>query len=224
MSQANSPGLVHKFAHHFKSGAHEFDACKVGMWLFLLQEILFFAPLFVAYAVFRTLYPEDFGAASTLLDWKLGGLNTLVLIGSSFSMAMAVNGAQTGNKRQTVINLAITIICAFGFLIIKYIEYSHKIHEGILPGAYYSYEGLKEAHNIINDKVPPLFFSIYFMMTGLHGIHVVLGIVCLAWILFRAKKGEFNENYYTPVEMVGLYWHFVDLVWIYLFPLLYLVG
>lgn len=217
MNQSNASSIKHQFAHHFRNAFHEFDACKAGMWLFLLQEILFFAPLFVGYAVFRSMYPEAWHESSAMLDWKLGGLNTLVLIGSSYTMALAVNGAQTGNKRQTVVNLAITIACAFGFLIIKYFEYSHKIHLGILTAGEFTYTGLTHPKS-------PLFFSIYYMMTGLHGLHVVIGIIALIWILFRANRGEFNSEYYTPVEMCGLYWHFVDLVWIYLFPLLYLVG
>ncbi len=208
---------VHHFAHHFKSAFHEFDSCKVGMWLFLLQEVLFFSPLFVAYAVFRAKNPEAWHEASHLLDWKLGALNTLVLICSSFTMAMAVRSAQNGQREKTVKHLAITILCAFGFLIIKYIEYSHKIHVGLLPAGMFSYEGLQHPQ-------AKLFFSLYFMMTGLHGIHVLIGIGLLVWILLRSKKGEFGPEYFTPVELVGLYWHFVDLVWIYLFPLLYLVG
>jgi cytochrome c oxidase subunit 3 len=214
---AHDAATKHHFAHHFKNAFHEFNACKVGMWLFLLQEILFFAPLFVGYAMFRTMYPEAWHEASRLLDWKMGGLNTLVLIGSSFSMAMAVRGAQTGQKKLTVNALIITIACAFGFMIIKYFEYTHKIHLGILPAKMFTYDG------IVHPETK-LFFSIYYMMTGLHGIHVVIGIICLLWILRRAQKGEFDANYFTPVEMVGLYWQFVDLVWIYLFPLLYLVG
>ena len=208
---------IHQFAHHFKNAVDEFDACKVGMWLFLLQEVLFFSPLFVAYAVFRALYHEAWHEASHLLDWKLGGLNTLILICSSFSMATAVRGAQMGDRRKTVINLAITIACAFGFLIVKYFEYSHKVHMGLLPAGMFTYQGL------VHPKAT-LFFSLYFMMTGLHGIHVLVGIGLLTWILIRAKKGHFGPDYFTPVELTGLYWHFVDLVWIYLFPLLYLVG
>ncbi len=208
----------HHFAHHFKNAFHEFNACKVGMWLFLLQEVLFFAPLFVGYAVFRLIHAEAFMEASKYLDWKMGGLNTLVLICSSYTMVLAVNAAQTGQKQKLIRNLSLTIAFAFCFLIVKYFEYSHKIHDGLLPAGMFTHKGFVHA-----DKAP-LFFSLYFMMTGLHGIHVLLGIAALVWILIRSRRGEFGPDFFTPVEMVGLYWHFVDLVWIYLFPLLYLVG
>jgi cytochrome c oxidase subunit III len=213
MSQAS---IKHKYAHHFDNAEHEFDSCKVGMWLFLLQEVLFFAPLFVTYAVFRALYPEAFLEASLLLNWKLGAINTLVLITSSLTMALGVNSAQHGKHQKTVAYLAVTLVLAFVFLVIKYFEYTHKIHEGLLPAKIFTFEGIKEAKT-------PLFFSLYFMMTGLHGLHVIIGIGIIFWILLRAKRKEFDQDYYTPVELIGLYWHFVDLVWIYLFPLLYLI-
>lgn len=217
MSQTHSDH-GHHFAHHFKNAFHEFDSCKVGMWLFLLQEVLFFAPLFVAYFVFRTLYPEAFAEASHLLNWKLGAVNTIVLICSSYTMVLGVHAAQTGQKDKLVRNLVLTIVFAFCFLVIKYFEYSHKIHDGLLPA------GMFTNKELVHIDKGPLFFSIYFMMTGLHGIHVLVGIGLMFWILLRAKRGEFGPNFFTPVELVGLYWHFVDLVWIFLFPLLYLVG
>ncbi len=132
-------------------------------------------------------------------------------------MAMAVTAAQTGDQKKLVSNLWITLICAGGFLVVKYFEYSHKIHEGILPGALWTFEGLKDAK-------APLFFSVYFVMTGIHGLHVIIGMGVIYWLIRRANRGDFGPKYFTPVEMTGLYWHFVDLVWIYLFPLLYLVG
>ncbi|MDB5038535.1 MAG: ctaE [Bacteriovoracaceae bacterium] len=209
----------HHFAHHFESADHEFLTCKQGMWLFLLQEVLFFCPLFVAYLIFRGQYLHDFHLSSHHLDWVMGAVNTIVLIASSFTMARAVSAAQRGLKDATVENLLFTILFACGFLLIKYLEYSHKFEVGTLPGKYFTNaELLKEAPQA------PLFFSIYFAMTALHGLHVAIGIGVLIWIMRRAKKGEFGPDYYTPVEMTGLYWHFVDLVWIFLFPLLYLVG
>jgi len=152
-----------------------------------------------------------------ILDWRLGGLNTLVLITSSYTMAMAVSSSQRGEKDKTVRNLWWTLILAGVFLVVKYFEYSHKIHEHILPGHLYGYEGLTIA------KVP-LFMSVYFVMTGIHGLHVVIGMGIIYYLIRRARRNEFGPNYFTPVEITGLYWHFVDLVWIYLFPLLYLVG
>jgi cytochrome c oxidase subunit 3 len=209
----------HHFAHHFKDANHEFITCKQGMWLFLLQEVLFFSPLFVAYLIFRAEYLADFHEASRHLDWVMGGINTIVLISSSFTMARAVSAAQRGNKDACVRNLIFTILFACAFLVIKYFEYTHKIHVGTLPGKFFT-----DTELLTKAPAAPLFFSIYFAMTGLHGLHVVVGIGILVWILMRAKKGEFGPAYFTPVEMTGLYWHFVDLVWIYLFPLLYLVG
>ena len=206
----------HNYAHHFESAHQEFDSCKVGMWLFLLQEVLFFAPLFVGYALFRVLHYDAFLEASKLLNWKLGALNTAVLITSSYTMALGVNAAQRGLKDKTVRYLGITIFLACAFLLVKYFEYEHKIHEGMLPAKLYTYEGTKEIQT-------PLFFSLYFMMTGLHAIHILVGIGLLIWILLRARKDEFGPHFFTPVELIGLYWHFVDLVWIYLFPLLYLI-
>lgn len=202
--------------HHFVSMEQQASSAKLGMWLFLAQEILFFSALFMAYFVFRYLYPETWLGAHYQLDATMGGVNTVVLLFSSFTMALAVRSAQLGDNKKIVMWLAITILCAFGFLAVKYVEYSHKFHLGLLPGSAYSFEG-----DIAGR--PELFFTIYFCMTGLHGIHVVAGIIVLAWILVRAQKGHFTSRYYTPVENVGLYWHLVDLVWIFLFPLLYLI-
>lgn len=214
---SNQPG--HHHAHHFKDMDHQFETSKQGMWLFLLQEVLFFSPLFVAFFIFRKMYFNDFHAASHHLDWVMGAVNTVILISSSFTMARAVSAAQTGKKDALVENLTFTLLYGLGFLLVKYLEYSHKIHDGLLPGTFFSnQELLKEAPHA------PLFFTIYFCMTGLHGLHVFGGMVFMGYLLVRARRGEFGPQYYTPVEMTGLYWHFVDLVWIYLFPLLYLVG
>lgn len=204
-------------AHHFKDMDHEFETSKQGLWLFLVQEVLFFTGIFVAYGIFRGLYPDMFHEASKLLDWKAGGFNTLVLICSSLTMALAVSSAQRGHKNKTTTFLIITFLLACVFLVVKYFEYSHKFHVGMLPGGYYTYAGTTHPKT-------PLFFSIYFMATGIHGLHVIGGMVVIAWLIRRSARGDFGPNYFTPVECVGLYWHFVDLVWIYLFPLMYLVG
>ncbi len=192
------------------------SAAKMGMWLFLAQEVLFFSGVFLAYAVYRYFYPETFLRAHEFLSVPLGGLNTLVLITSSLTMALAVRAAHTSNRRALIVNLSMTSGFAFVFLAVKSVEYSHKFHEGMLPGKFYA------AHEHI-EGLPHLFFGIYFIMTGLHAIHVIAGIIVLIWILRRGVRGEFDENYYTPVENVGLYWHLVDVIWIFLFPLLYLV-
>lgn len=207
----------HHYAHHFESAEHEYLSCKQGIWAFLCTEILMFGGLFVAYAFYHSKYPELFKEGSKYLDWKLGALNTIVLLTSSLTMALGIYFVQKREQRKAVINLALTILCGFIFLAVKYVEYSHKIHEGLLPGSWFHGE-IGEVKNL------PLYFSFYFMMTGLHGIHVLTGMGLIAWVLKRTAKGEFGPGYYTPVEGVGLFWHLVDLVWIYLFPLLYLVS
>jgi cytochrome c oxidase subunit 3 len=215
---ASTSQTGHVVGHHFQNAEHEFVSAKFGMWLLLVTEVMMFGGLFVAYALFRSKYPEAFHAGHKMLDTKMGALNTVILICSSFSMAMGVGYAQRSNQKRSIQMLLITILCAFGFLIVKYFEYSHKIHDGLLPSGFFTNEALAGVEKA------PLFFSLYFLMTGLHGFHVVLGIGLITWITWLSTKGRFNSEYYTPVEMVGLYWHFVDLVWIYLFPLLYLVG
>jgi cytochrome c oxidase subunit 3 len=216
MSTDNSP-YEHHHAHHFKDAAHEVEASKFGIWLFLCTEILMFGGLFVGYAIYHAKYPEIFVAGSKFLDWRLGALNTVILLISSFTVVMAIHAAQTNQKKKILINLYITLICAGAFMVVKYFEYMHKIHLGLLPGALFSYADAEVANL-------PLYFSFYFMMTGLHGSHVLAGMVLIAWLIVRAHKGHFGPKYYTPVECVGLFWHLVDLIWIYLFPLLYLVG
>lgn len=211
-------------AHHFDTPAQQFDAAKLGMWVFLAQELLFFSGLFVAYGVYRSWYPEMFFAASHQLDKIMGGANTVVLLFSSFTAAMAVRSAQLGKQKATGNFILITIVCACFFLVVKYLEYSHKIHAGLLPGRYFHPHA---EHLVAGAPALPAnagsFFGIYFMMTGIHGIHVIIGIGVLIWVWIRNNRGEFSKEYFTPVDIVALYWHLVDLVWIYLFPLLYLV-
>lgn len=217
MHMSSSTEFVkHEVAHHFVDAEQEFDSAKLGMWTFLVQELLFFSALFVAYAIFRFLYPEMFFEAHKHLSWVMGGINTLFLITSSFTMVMAVRCAQTNQNRLTIINLILTLIFACMFLVIKYFEYSEKFHHGLLPPALFTGEGVAPQL--------PIFFGLYFAMTGLHGLHVLIGIGLILWLIFRSVRREFHADYYTPLEMVGLYWHFVDLVWIFLFPLFYLIG
>ena len=216
MSDAEK-ALVHHHAHHFASSDDEFEASKQGMWLLLVTEVLMFGGLFVAYGILRGLYPVMFHEAHEMLNVQLGALNTVVLITSSLSMALAVNATQTGKRTRAIGCLIVTFILACCFLCVKYVEYRHKFHDGLLPGAFFTNTELKEPKT-------PLFFSLYFLMTGLHGIHVLMGMGVIAWMLIRTKRREFSPEFYTPIELTGFYWHFVDLVWIYLFPLLYLVG
>lgn len=203
--------------HHFVNAEQQFSTSKLGMWLLLATEILMFGGLFVGYGLMQSLYPEAWVAGHHHLDRIMGAVNTVFLLVSSYTMVMAVHSASTNNKRWTMINLFLTLGFAGGFLVVKYFEYAHKFHDGLLPGRLFSYQG----------GGPPqqaMFFGFYFMMTGLHGFHVLVGMGLIIWIMIRAKSGEFSSAYYTPVDLVGLYWHLVDLIWIYLFPLLYLVS
>jgi cytochrome c oxidase subunit 3 len=282
-NRGHSPHL----AHHFDSLGQQFESGKLGMWLFLATEILLFGGLFCAYAVYRSNHPEVFIYAHQFLDKNLGGINTVVLICSSLTMAWAVRAAQLGRQRLLTILLGLTLLGGFGFLGIKFVEYDHKWKHGLLWGARYNPDAhLNDHHDeseenqkpggeeemaaldepeseqdativettetglvversrIRTAKTPPsglaavdeahahigeeprnvqIFFSVYFAMTGLHGIHVIVGMIAIGWILVRARKGHFSREYFTPVDFVGLYWHLVDLIWIYLFPLLYLI-
>lgn len=204
-------------AHHFVDSDQQFDSSKFGMWLFLVTEILFFGGLFVAYIIYRAWNPDLFLLAAQELDTVMGGINTLVLIGSSLTMALAIRAAQVNQQRQISIYLLITIGLALTFMIIKYFEYTHKFELGIFPGEYYTYEGIEHAKASI-------FFSIYYMMTGLHGIHVIIGIGLMVYLLVKVRQNTYNSEYYTPIEITGLYWHLVDIIWIFLFPLLYLID
>jgi cytochrome c oxidase subunit 3 len=185
------------------------------MWAFLITEILFFGGMFAGYAEYRARYPQAFAAGSHELDVVLGAINTAVLIGSSFTMALGVRAAQLGKRKPIVLFLALTVLLGLVFLGIKSVEYSHKFHEHLVPGASFSFDGPPQAQ---------LFFSFYFAMTGMHALHMIIGVVLVSLIAFFAWRGRYSPDYYGPVEVTGLYWHFVDIVWIFLFPLLYLLG
>lgn len=203
--------------HHFIDAHQQLDTAKLGMWIFLVTEILFFGGLFAAYAIYRIGYPELFAEASTELDVILGTVNTLVLIFSSLTVAFAIRAAKMNLQRQTIIYLVTTILLACVFMVIKYFEWTHKFHLGIFPGEFYAYDG-------IGHPQAPLFFSLYYVMTGMHGLHVIIGIGVMIWLLVGAYKGKYHSEYYNPVEITGLYWHLVDIIWIFLFPLFYLIG
>lgn len=217
MANHSNPSHSRFLQHHFVDAEQQFDSAKLGMWIFLVTEILFFGGLFAAYIVFRLWYPELFVLASEELDTFWGGVNTVVLIGSSLTVAMAIKSAQLNQKKNIAINLGITVALAAIFMVIKYFEWTHKFHLGIFPGEFYAFEG-------IDHPKANVFFSLYYLMTGLHGIHVVIGIGLMIWLLVRSNKGHFDSNYYTPIEMTGLYWHLVDIIWIFLFPLFYLID
>lgn len=185
----------------------------------MVTEILMFGGLFVGYIIFHSIYPEMFAEGAESLNWKMGFINTLVLIFSSFTMALGIYYNQIGQSKKATWALAVTLLCGAIFLVIKYFEYTHKFHLGLYPGKFLNMtEGAPKHANL------GMYFGFYYCMTGLHGIHVVLGMGLIAWVLFRNIRGDFNPNYYTPVEGVGIFWHIVDLIWIFLFPLLYLVG
>lgn len=298
-----------QLAHHFHSAEQQASASQLAMWIFLAQEVLFFGAVFLAYGAVRYFYPDTMLRAHHLLSIPMGALNTMVLITSSLTMALGVRAAQLSQTRQLRTFLLLTIALACTFLVVKYFEYSHKVHDGLLPGKYYTAKGLlareqrdnleqvfrlKEDRELLYYRFragypvtakalrrsletqraavssirpvdpnlrlgaaevlvasaengaprdvaswgpraganaftvrltgkPHVFFGLYFVMTGLHGLHVLAGIFVLLWIFRRAQRNEFGHEYYTPVENVGLYWHLVDVVWIFLFPLLYLV-
>lgn len=219
MNHPSSAARPAHLAHHFETPRQQYASAKLGMWIFLITEILLFSGLFVAYAALRALHPADFAQASHLLDMRLGTLNTVVLIGSSLTMALAVRAAQLGHARPSVALLTLTLALAACFLVVKYFEYHHKFELGLLPGRFFKpVAGLPPFLPRAN-----IFFSCYFLLTGLHGIHVLAGMGAIAWMLVRTLRGEFGGAYHTPVELTGLYWHLVDLIWIYLFPLLYLL-
>lgn len=223
-------------AHHFDTPAQQLDTARLGMWAFLAQEVLFFSGLFVAYFVFRTWYPQSFSVGSHLLDKEAGALNTMVLLTSSLTAAMAVRAIKMGKRKLTGYLLLATIAFAFAFLVIKYFEYAHKFHVGFLPGNHFQpdAEGMAEIQHVLKKltylhlQVTPYhlrsFFAIYFVLTAVHGLHVVVGIGVLTWMYLRNRRGEFSAEYNTPIDMAALYWHLVDLIWIYLFPLLYLID
>ena len=216
-----------RLQHHFYDMAQQLEASILGMWIFLVTEIMFFGGLFMAYIVYRTAYPDGWAAGSQQLNVYLGGANTLVLICSSVTMALAVRSAQIGSRRGQIVNLILTILFGTTFLVVKYFEYSAKFHHGLVPGALWNPQHELADGTLAALALPggsQLFFSLYFIMTGIHALHMVVGIGLMSIILWMAVKGRFSPEYYGPIEVSGLYWHFVDIVWIFLFPLLYLLG
>jgi cytochrome c oxidase subunit 3 len=211
--------LPHTVAHHFDSPTQEFQSAKLGFWLFLATEILLFGGLFAAYFYFHDIYLETFVEGGKQLSWRLGTTNTVILLVSSYTMAMAVRSAQLSRQKAMLNYLVLTFLCACGFMVVKYIEYTAKIEHGLLPGMFFHPEDEK----LMQFEGMQMFFALYFTMTGIHGFHVFGGMCVIAWLIWRGRKGHFHENHFMPVDIVGLYWHLVDLIWIFLFPLLYLV-
>lgn len=202
--------------HHMDSRT-AYDAARLGMWLFLATEVLLFGGLFIAYLFYHWMYFDEFHRASKSLNWQLGGLNTLVLLFSSYLAVMAVDAVKQGKNDKAYKFLLATIGCGFIFLLIKTVEYYAKYNHGLFPG-------LSTFNSAEHQQDYKMFFGLYFCMTALHALHVVLGMGLLFWGALKVKSGRLSAKYYTPVEIGALYWHLVDLIWIYLFPLLYLVG
>jgi cytochrome c oxidase subunit III len=231
---AHNPALL----HHFAEEGQQRNAASLGMWVFLAQEVMFFGGLFCTYLIYRLKFFGDFGAASQSLDIKLGATNTIVLIGSSLTVVFAVWAAKHGKRSMLLINLVLTLILGCAFLGIKAVEYRAKFVEHHVPGATFDFKCESPDHPgqlvachipgnkdvLVNQRHAEMFFSLYFIMTGLHALHMIIGIGLFAWLLIMAWRGRYTPHYNTPIEIGGLYWHFVDLVWIYLFPLLYLID
>ena len=213
MSEAHDATL----AHHFETHEQQNHAAAIGMWAFLVQEVMFFGGLFAAYLVYRSRYPEVFLYGSHELPVLWGTANTAVLIGSSLTMALAVRCAQLGQARKTAFYIVATIGLALVFLGVKSFEYAEKYHHGLIPGVHWDPPADAPAH--LN-----VFFALYFIMTGAHAVHMLIGLVIMLFVIARALRGRYSAKNYIGVEVLGLYWHFVDLVWIFLFPLLYLLS
>ena len=223
---ADSHATTHYgLAHHFDNMEQQKEAGALGMWTFLITEIMFFGGMFLAYILYRSAYPQDFAIASSHLNWKLGGVNTIVLIVSSLTMAMAVYFSQLGNKKMLLTCLALTMLFGATFLVIKAFEYKEKIdtHHVPIRGFWSWTEPGGEALPGDSGHVQ-MFYWIYFAMTGVHALHMIVGLGIMAVIFWMSARNRFTPEYHAPVEISGLYWHFVDIVWIFLFPLLYLLG
>jgi cytochrome c oxidase subunit III len=223
--------------HHFQTVEQQADATNFAMWIFLLTEVMFFGGLFTAYLIYRNWYFPAFVAGSHQLNVVWGTTNTVLLIASSFTVAMAIWCAETARKNGLVLYLTLTLVFGLCFLGIKGIEYREKIEKHHVPGFHYSLSSFldpdnDEAARAAGDKPLPLdlarhteiYFSLYFAMTGMHALHMVVGVGILVFLIYRARAGDFTTGHVTFVENFGLYWHFVDIIWIYLFALLYLIS
>ena len=228
-ASSDSPVAIehsHDLQHHFVNLEQQREAVSLGMWLFLATEIMFFGGMFCAYLIYRLWYFNEFAAGSRSLDIWLGTINTAVLICSSLTVALGVRAAQMGKRKLLVILLLLTIVFGFAFLGIKGVEWYDKYEEHHIPGASFNAGDLAKAYPQIpiDQRHEQIYFSLYFAMTGLHALHMIIGIGLFAFLTYYAWRGRYTPEYYNPIEMGGLYWHFVDIVWIYLFPLLYLID
>jgi cytochrome c oxidase subunit 3 len=219
-SEAHAPAETLALREQFDTAAQQKDASTLGMWIFLITEVMFFGGLFLAYTVYRRIYSDVFAIASSSLNVYIGAANTVVLLCSSFTMVLAVRAAQLGRTKAIVWFLILTLLLGGVFLGVKAYEWNEKFVEHHIPGPSFHFEGLaaeQQGH-------AQLFFSLYFAMTGLHALHMVIGAGLLSALIWHARKGRYTADYMTPVDLAGLYWHFVDIIWIFLFPLLYLID
>lgn len=219
--------------HHFETEQQQREAGTFGMWLFLLTEIMFFGGLFFSYLLYRNWYHDAFVVASNQLSIPLGATNTAVLIGSGFFMALGVWAAEVRKKGLLVLFLILTTLLGVVFLGVKYVEYHEKWEKHHIPGAHFDVSEFvnPQAYGLKEQPLAPdmaqktqVFFSLYFAMTGMHALHMIIGIGLLGWLTWRSHRGDFSSGYVAPIENFGLYWHFVDIVWLFLFPLLYLIN
>ena len=217
MSDSSEALATHELRHHFENMEQQRGASSMGMWVFLITEIMFFGGMFMAYLTYRYEYFTAWQEGSQHMDFWIGTINTAVLICSSLTMVLAVLAIQQGRRRLTSIMLAVTICFAIAFLVLKGIEYHGHWLAHEFPGSAFHFNGIDPRH-------VEMFFVLYFVMTGFHALHVVIGIGLVSTVLYMNERGHFSADYHNPIENVGLYWHFVDLVWIYLYPLLYLIG
>ena len=220
--QKQDPALL----HHFATKEQQKNSASLGMWLFLAQEVMFFGGMFCAYLVYRYKYFGDFGSASQTLNIWYGAINTGVLLCSSLTVVLAVRAAQLNKRKALTMWLIFTIVLGLAFLGIKGIEYAEKFQDHHVPGPTFAYHGTIPSHpdQQVNPHHAEMYFSLYFAMTGMHALHMIVGVGLFSMLAWWAWRGKYNSNYYTPIENAGLYWHFVDIVWIYLFPLLYLID
>ena len=235
--EAHEHVFVPQHRHHFETEQQQREAGSFGMWLFLLTEIMFFGGLFFAYLLYRNWYYDAFVAASNTLNIWMGAANTAILITSGFFMALAVWAAEVRKKNLLVWMLILTTVFGLAFLGVKYFEYKEKFELHHVPGASFDVSQFinppldAKTGQPVGHPLPPdvaqhtqIFFFLYFAMTGMHALHMIIGIGLLAWLLARSQRGDFSAGYVAPIENFGLYWHFVDIVWLFLFPLLYLIN
>jgi cytochrome c oxidase subunit 3 len=211
-------------AHHFEDLGQQRETEAMGMWMFLATEILIFGAIFTCYTVYRLKYAHDFEAASSRLNVLIGSINTLVLLSSSLTMALSVHATRVGRQQMLLTCLGLTILLGGTFLAFKAVEYYEDYKEYLVPGVRFKPEEWTEMQPPVNPQRVQLMLAFYYIMTGLHAVHMLVGMGLLVWLVLRARKGELTPVRYIAVEVVGLYWHFVDIVWIFLLPLLYLTG